>query len=231
MLKKTEESSKIRIGLVTSAKRKCGIASYSAFLTGALKELCQVEEFALPEVVSDSTITSLVRKINRSSTQIVHIQHTPGLFGGDRQSIRYLNNFITLLNSSKKVVITLHEAGRGERIYKRISNVHALIRNARDFYFNTYYSQILNRRLVDILQRVEKIIVHSQYQKDFLVQNGVLCHLIEVIAHGVPPLNGQRGKNGQLKSKYELENKFILSTFGFTKDFKNYESVLHLNNL
>ncbi|MCA9408054.1 MAG: glycosyltransferase [Candidatus Omnitrophica bacterium] len=222
---------KLEIAVIVPWERKCGIATYSDYLMESLaKGDCYTATYPLPTAHFKIAYVNLAQRINRHFYDIVHIQHAPALFGGDRKGVFTLARFLEEL--SAKCVVTLHEVGRGKRLYKKVRNLGDIFINFKDFNFNSWYGPYLNYLFVKSLNKVKAVVVHSDSQKNILIKAGVHDDKVRVIAHGIPKVPEHNYNQAQLKQQYSLQGKFLLSTFGFVKRFKDYPTVIRaLNDL
>ncbi|PWA05051.1 glycosyltransferase [Flavobacterium psychrotolerans] len=198
--------------------RECGIATFSNDIVNAVEnvfgntlpiEVCALQNNAQQvdyndEVTYVLTTTSLddyrlvAEKINdRNDIGLVCVQHEFGLFGGEFGD--YILSFILALN---KPVITVFHSVLPEPEEKRKKVVHAIAD--------------LSNQIV-VLTKISREILVDHYN----------CPIskITVIPHGTHTILWEQKEN--LKTKYNLSDKIVLSTFGLINENKNIETVLY----
>jgi len=204
----------MRIGFIsTYPPIECGIATYSKFLTDALRDLRQdvyvVSHFggSGPQVfpVFDYEDNDLAEKafstMMRFSPDLVHIQHEFGLFG--KHYGLQVVPLITLFKMNRvPVVTTLH---------------------------TVYYEMKEEQNIVlsNILHNSSAVIVHEGYQKDYLLKNFPATNpdLIHVIEHGareVAPVPNAKARIG-----LPTDKKVVLM-IGYFRPSKNFELIVDL---
>jgi len=200
----------MRVNFVSTYKIRCGVATYSEFLTEELKKITKLRILPIKKPAPLSPIYWKWLAMNaRTKTDIIHVQFNYELFG--KSSFwTYFNSLlffytIFFLNTFKKipVILTFHEifpAGR------------KLVRSTDKIY-----------------KRADAFIVHTEEAKKALEARGYKN--IYVVPHGVynkPVFLPQE----ECRKKLGLPNKKILTIFGFVNPFKNYEFAFEvLKNL
>ncbi|MCL4417970.1 MAG: glycosyltransferase family 4 protein [Actinobacteria bacterium] len=195
--------------------RKCGIATYTKDLTEAINHInpcSKAEIIALvkpedkinygPEVkfkINQYEIESFIKAadfINKSSADIVVLEHEFGLYGG--KCGEYI---ITLMKLVKKpIVVTTHT------IPDNASEGYGLV-------------------LKDVIKIAEKVIV-MMAQSMWKLINKYNCpsEKIEIIHHGVPDLPFET--NGKNKKKKGLEDRLILGNINLLSESKGLEYTI-----
>lgn len=197
--------------------RECGIATYTQDLINAIKEkfgnsfsltVCALEnketENIYPEEVKHILHTSdasqyidMAKKINQDENiKLVFIQHEFGLFSGE-----YGNSLLSFLEAINKPIAIAFHTVLPNMDEKREQIVKALSDLA------------------------DTIIVMTNNSKEILKNDyDVLPEKISVIYHGTHLVT--TGDKKEIKAKYNLEGKNILSTFGLLSSGKCIETAL-----
>lgn len=195
--------------------RKCGIATYTKDLTGAINLInpyCKAEIFAMvkpedeidypPEVrfeINQYKIDSYikaVKRINRSSADVVILEHEFGLYGGEFGE--YIIKFLELLK--KPLIITAHT------IPDDASQGYGLI-------------------LKDIIRFAEKVVVMMPSSMGKLIKEyNYPREKIEIIPHGVPDITLE--PNDKYKKIKGLEDRLILGNINLLSEIKGLEYTL-----
>lgn len=204
----------MRIGFIsTFPPIECGIATYTQYLTDALKEK-NTDVYIVSHYGSkgDKVFPSfdyedgdLAEKafstMVRFTPDVVHIQHEFGLFGKN-----YGVNVIPLITNFRlvgiPVITTLHT------LYKDFPEQHKII-------------------LENICFNSAKIIVHEDYQKEVLLRNFAFLsdEKVIIIPHGariVKPI-----KNAKKKLNLPDDKKIVL-LIGYFRPSKNFELIVDI---
>ena len=209
---KNPHKSKI-LFLSTLPPTECGIATFTKDLVAALsKGFSNSLEPVFCELTKNSksknwhyclnpdekeAYRSVAREINKDpAIKLVHIQHEFGLFGGKYGS--YLLGFLDTIN--KPVAITFHSVIPNPGLELK-SFVQVLISYANSIFVMTKKSQ-------DILKEV-----YSVDEK-----------IITYIPHGTHIVN--YAEPIEIKKKFNLEDRTLLSTFGLLGPGKSIETAL-----
>jgi len=189
---------------------ECGIATYTQFLSDAVKEY-RKEVVIISQVgasgekvfpvfsPSDSDISNKMFHIaSKLTPDVIHIQHEFGLYGSER-GIQIIDFILRCKISDVPVVTTLHtinaNAGRGEHII-----------------------------LENIIKNSSAIIVHEEYQKEIIDKEFNLNDKIYVIPHGVRNCNHHSDAKELLNIK---DNKVILLA-GYFRPTKCFDKIVKL---
>ncbi|HQD39673.1 MAG: glycosyltransferase [Firmicutes bacterium] len=196
--------------LSTFPPRQCGIATYCYDLLTHLPSLAKPEILAICEEKEQSTnqfkfsleqqnrtdYLQAAAVVNKSKSQLVHIQHEFGIFGG--QDGRYLLDFLAHLQ--KPAVTTFHTV--------------LATPDPNKF-------KIMQR----IAQSSTKVIVMAERAKEILVETyQINPEKICIFHHGVPapcPLS-----RDELKKRMGLEGREVISTFGLLSRGKGIEYAI-----
>ncbi len=195
--------------------RKCGIATYTKDLTTAINLInpyCKDEIYALvkPEDeidyptevkfgINQYRINSYIKaadRINKSSADIVILEHEFGLYGGEFGE--YIIKLLELLK--KPLIITAHT------IPDDASKGYGLV-------------------LKDVIKFAEKIIVMMPQSLDWLTNKYKYPReKIEIIPHGVPDIPLE--PNDKYKKKKGLEDRLTLGNINLLSEIKGLEYTL-----
>jgi glycosyltransferase involved in cell wall biosynthesis len=193
--------------------RKCGIATFTADLAGALSDLdptldidsiavSDSDEYVYPERVcceiaeGDRLSYGLAADyINRYGYDLLSIQHEYGIFGGEAGS--YLMNLVRQANMP--IVTTLHTVLREPSPEQRLV-------------------------MDELLQFSERVVVMSQKAVGFLKDvHGVPHDKIDLIPHGIPNIPISAGQ--ELRKELNITGPMIL-TFGLLSPDKGIQYVI-----
>ncbi|MBU1998374.1 MAG: glycosyltransferase [Candidatus Omnitrophica bacterium] len=197
-----------------------GIADYSEYLVAELrKNDLEVKILPLGYYISGKAFYEQLAK-EANLCDICHIQFNYLYFNGE---MPYRNMFIYFLRLVKvPVVITCHEV--------RLVDKAVIQAGKRDFrtgiYNNTLgfwraLSYFMHRK---IFAMAHKIIVHTQSQLELARSLVEDKSKIIFLTHGIPviPAADLSYDAGQAKKELGLENKRVLTIFGFVNTRKNY---------
>src|SRR6266478_4403770 len=196
--------------------RKCGIATFTADICGALAtEFPKTQCFAVPgndaeegyeyppEVrfeIQEQDLASYERAadfLNISNTGVVSLQHEFGIFGGPAGS-----HVVPLLRALKMPVVT---------------TLHTIMRQP---------TPDQRRVMQEILALSTRVIVMSQTAREFLQETfDPPLEKIDVIPHGIPEMPFI--DPNFYKDKFGVEGKLVLLTFGLLSPNKGIEHVLN----
>lgn len=198
--------------------RECGIATFTADLTGALDNLLENTIDSRIAAINDDTVSRyhyprevilqldpqsepdyirLAKKINKmTDAKLVNIQHEFGLFGGKYGS--YLFAFLGTLE--KPVVVTFHSI-----LPSPNPELHKTVRM--------------------IAEKTNGLVAMTHRSKEILVQDyGIDEKKISVILHGIHPI--PYSPSSKTKPAFGFSKKTILLTFGLLSRGKGIEYVL-----
>ncbi|MEO8774462.1 MAG: glycosyltransferase [Gelidibacter sp.] len=217
--KKPKESSKFTgsiLMLTTFPPRECGIATYSKDLVDSIHktygnscaiEICALHNHNQPLEPSENYAYSLNTDTDESyqdlssrinSEESIELVMIQHEFGLFNGCA---DSFITFLESLEKPVIVAF---------------HTVIPNP---------DQTMLKHVAEIVSFVECVTVMTKSSKSILIDAyGVMPSKIKVITHGTHLIKHRSQK--KLKSKYGLEGKTVLSTFGLLGPGKSIETTL-----
>lgn len=197
----------------TFTPRKCGIATYTHDLAEALQEQRVVVSIAAldtkslnleyPEIVSIKIEEGLLadyikaaEEINESSSDIIHIQHEFGIFGGEDGE--YILEFAKAL--TKPFIVTFHTIlaapnPNQKRIMQELTRLSRAVIAMKEIGLD---------RLINI---------YAANQRD-----------INIIYHGVPNMNYL--SKSDIRKKLGLEKKFVIMSSNLISRNKGFEYVI-----
>lgn len=197
--------------------RECGIATYSQDLLKAIHErfgnsfslrVCALENKYVKQVypkevkyilhtIDHIRYIEIAEKINEDKNiKLIFIQHEFGLFEGQAGE-----SLLYLLNSLHKPILVAFHTVLPNPDHKRMQMVKAIVTVSKSIVVMTNHS-------LEILQ--------SDYD--------VLPEKVTVIYHGTHLVSGIN--RDEIKKKYDLKTKYILSTFGLLGSGKCIETAL-----
>jgi len=189
---------------------ECGIASYTQYLSDAIKE-CKKEVQVISQVGAsgekvfpvfspgDSDISNkLFHLASKITPDVIHIQHEFGLYGSEH-GIQIIDFILRCKIEDVPVVTTLHtvneNAGRGEHII-----------------------------LENIIKNSSAIIVHEEYQKKIINELFGFNDKIFVIAHGVRNCN----HHPEAKDLLKIKDKKVILLAGYFRPTKCFDKIVRL---
>ena len=215
---KTDNNHNIILFLSTYPPRECGIATFTQDLAQAMNKrfnpvtkskILAINEnetsfYNYPEIVHCQIAgdelkdyAGLAEDINKNDNiKIINIQHEFGIFGGEMGD--YLIPFFQVIE--KPVITTFHSVlPEPQKHIKKLVNFIADHSSA---------IIVMNQRSAEILQ--------EDYQ--------ILKNKIHLIPHGIPDTTFD--SSAELKKKFHLEGKTVLSTFGLLSPGKGIEYAI-----
>ena len=189
---------------------ECGIATYTQYLSDAVKE-CNKEVVVISQVGAsgekvfsvfspgDSDISNKIFHIaSKLTPDVIHIQHEFGLYGSVH-GIQIIDFILRCKIAGVSVVTTLHtvneNAGRGEHII-----------------------------LENIIKNSSAIIVHEEFQKNIIIKKFGFDDKIFVIAHGVRNCN----HHPEAKELLNIKDKKVILLAGYFRPTKRFDKIVKL---
>ena len=198
--------------------RRCGIATFSADLMAAIKAAdphvtCLIAAIDEPETVRPyggevrwrirqgdaSSYRAAAEGINRSSADIVNVQHEFGLYGTWTDGVYedHLRPFLEALR--KPVVVTLHTVPP-----EPTPSMRDAVRSAAEL--------------------SDAIVVMANAAVGLLADRYGIAQVPVVIPHGMPAI--KRNGRGRMKNKLGVPGRTIISTFGLVDPRKGIEYMI-----
>lgn len=217
----------LRISMFTPARAKCGISDYSRFLIAGLKTLPSVTELSTVEA-PDNAVMSGKRAILRyfqeadryrklgsrmntvksgTPADIAHIQHQYFLFGGVAPHKNHIRDFLGSIHIS--AVLTVHEIAHPS--YEGTKTEAAII-------------QSVNRQNF-LHPAISEYIVHTNKDRESLINIGVPPDKIHHLIHGIPTASPMPSSEAA-KRRLELEGKRVITLFGFLSAKKGHKIAI-----
>ena len=230
----------MKLLLVSTYKRICGIADYTENLRLALLEnnIETVDVFSIDvDLLKKSSLKEALHYFSSLYKQCeqydyVHIQHETSFFAYKSTVESSLEVFSTILNNLnnvvnlKKIIVTFHSP---TPITKHIPYIPLSLNpiNLFNKIKRVFESPILKKSLSIISQKDSKIliIVHNEFTKTEYSNNAQIDESrIKVINLGISKKNKQNNFNNDLKNKLKkfTENSKILTIQGFINGFKGH---------
>ena len=197
-----------RISFVAPDTLKCGISSYSNYLRSELEKITNVIFVPIKNPAPWNPVYWLALAVKSYfSSNTIHIQFNYELFGHNsgvmvciNSSIYFYTLYFLRFCKYKPIAITFHEAFTTERKMVRITDI--------------------------IYRKADLIIVHTKEAKNNFTRRGYKN--ITIIAHGV--LTPEIIDSYKAKKILKLDNRIVISVFGYIQAFKNYELVFDILN-
>ncbi len=202
--------------ITTYPPKECGIATYTQDLIFAIKNKFQ-NSFNISICALESNGIELPY-----SDDVKYILHTD-----NQASYLKLANDINQ-NDQLKMVLIQHEFGLYENNESHLLELLNTIKVPKILGFHTVLpkpDELFKQNVQKLTAAADSLIVMTKASSKILVSDyGILQEKITVIPHGthlVPHAN-----KAKLKVKYKVENKKVLSTFGFLGAGKSIETTL-----
>ncbi len=213
-LSKVDDTGSPGLTMVTTWNMKCGIATYTRFLTSHLKKdiRIRISPITSPPPNNPLYFASLAIKACKNS-DIVHVQLEPNIFGQFKLFgfsifplcyVFFL--FLFLFGANKKIVVTLHT--NPGSIGGRTS---------------TYVGKFISRL---IYSRSDAVIVHTQNSREILLRLARNAK-VEIIPHGSYENPAILDKETSKKS-LGLSGKKVVTIFGFVYRYKRHDILVDL---
>ena len=206
--------------MVTSVGPNCGIAAYTRELVGALSQLVQVN--VLPIEIGKQPVEHYVQQAETlNDADVIHVQHEHSFWGGILPGHSAFWEFRYLLK--KPLVITAHTT-------TSLSAMLRLKQERRPHIKLAKYYLTLKKRYRDSIEIAPfvtgRCIVHTEEGRRDLIERGANPEYVHTIPAGVPdPLPAPSG-GASFRQRFNLEDRPVITLFGYTSPNKGYELVL-----
>lgn len=181
----------MKIAMIAPGKEQCGIADYTTYLLAALRHWVEVS------IVTDAA--GFAPKMN--AVDLVHIQHQYFLFGGVAP---WKSRFGQLADRLRvPAVMTVHEfvEPKGSPAFRLAIQV--------------------TNRLHFHHPAVRRLIVHTETDRQRMIESGLEAERIVVVRHGVPPAPPLPPRE-EARQSLGVEGRFVVTLFGFLSRRKGH---------
>lgn len=210
----------MRIVMVASVAKRCGVAEYTRDLVMALRKHVEVSVLPNPDLLNRQESARTLAGIHKTA-DLVHIQYHPDHFGSWRypRRAKAFASFVSRLRVP--VVMTIHDIYAPPKS-GRVTSPRSLVRFLIHALVNTPAGRKLRAGFLDLAQHV---IVHSETMKKSAEEYGVPTHRISLLYPGVPELFGTATIS--IRDKLRIEKDVgIVTVFGFVRENKGIECVI-----
>ncbi|MFA6216191.1 MAG: glycosyltransferase [Candidatus Omnitrophota bacterium] len=203
-----------------------GIADYSQHLVTSLKRCgVSIKIAKLGFYIDDKSYYQALAK-SIEGVDVCHVQFNYVYFNGE---LPYRNRFLYFLENVKvPVIMTAHEVRPSYKPGQGGFNgdVKKFIFNHTLLFWNTW-SHLYHKV---VYSRVNKIIVHTRCQQIMVNPFVDSREKIVLIPHGIPEFSRFESlmAKAQAKKKLGLEDKAVVTIFGFINKKKGYELILDI---
>lgn len=207
----------MKVAMLASTGSACGIAAYTRDLMAGLEGLVEVELESI-EVGKQSEEHYRAQADRLNSADVIHIQHEHSFWGGilPNQSAFWVLRYLI----KKPLVITAHTTYSLAELLRVRDERRPIHRIAKE---------VLIRRSgyrdsVDIAPFVtSRCIVHTEAARQALIERGAKPQYVHTIPAGVPEPIPAPTAGTAFRRQFGLENRRIVSLFGFIAPNKGYE--------
>jgi len=185
----------MRIAMIAPAREQCGVADYTRYLLAELRQRVEI-----PFVVEAAKFAPEMNAVD-----LAHIQHQYFLFGGVAP---WKSRFKRLADRLRvPAVMTVHEfvSPRGNPA------VRGAIRLANRLHFRH--------------PAVRRLLVHTEADRERMIQAGLPAEHLVVVRHGVPPAPKLPPRE-EARQTLGAENRFVVTLFGFLSRKKGHKLAL-----
>lgn len=215
--KTTDKNGKPEILFITSyPPRECGIATFSQDMISALNN-----KF-------NKNFKSSICAVENGEEAFVYDSKVKYIFKANLTASYAKLARIINIDTNIDLVVIQHEFGFFDKHKIEFSEMMAAITKPKIIVFHTVLPKpnaILLKHVAELSAMVKSIIVMTNAAADLLMKDyGIAKNKIAVIPHGTH-LVAHLDKD-ILKSKFNLDNKLVLSTFGLLSSGKNIETTL-----
>ena len=212
----------MKVMMVSSMEKKCGVAEYTSALKEALDGQATVKIAPIPPMKNRRDLKQIAAQINEAD--VAHIQYHPDFFGLWRNPWMIHQFYFLLKLIQIPSIITVHDLTHclvpkkvnGIKLRELIYNI-GVVR----FINGTSYGQFLLGRF---LNSADHLIVHTTASKLFLESLGISALKVSVLYPGIPDI--VLPNHDGLPEQFEWRDRRIMTIFGFITPSKGYEIVL-----
>jgi glycosyltransferase involved in cell wall biosynthesis len=213
----------MKVAMLTTTGKRCGIAAYSSGLVKALREFVKVEVEPIEEGKQTAEYhRAQTDRLNRAD--VVHVQHEYSFWGS---FLPKDSSFWILRDMIKKpLVITAHMTLSFAEMLK--------VKECRNPLYRIYLESLLLRpgvrKSVEIAPFVtaNECIVHTDAGRRILIGRGADPKRIHMVPAGVSEPFPLSAGGASIRERFGLSGKRILTIFGFISPNKGYELTLQI---
>lgn len=209
----------------TSWETRCGIATYTASLVAALRELgVEIDVVPVPYLDRDpGRFSETVARLNHAD--LVHLQHEYTFFGGIVPRASSLPRYLGALRVPH--VVTAHTVFTAAELLRLPQEERPRQRLAKQLLaaLPSYRASVERQPF----QGARAVIVHTAEARERLIARGIQAKRIHVLPAGLPEPSLEGGQPEQveaMRQRYRLAGSRVLTIFGFVTPDKGYEVAL-----
>ncbi len=214
----------MKVAIVASTGNYCGIAAYTRALMEGMRHIPNLDTVLVP-VREGKQPPEFYRTqadiLNAPDIDLVHIQHEYSFWGGILPRTSAYWEFRYLIQ--KPVVLTAHTTYSAFEMLRYASEKRPVKKLMKALLLR-------NERWLDSIETAPFVtavtIVHTAAARKTLLQRGVKPACVHVIPAGIPPPLTLNGAGDDFRKKWGLENKTLITLFGYITGNKGYELVL-----
>jgi glycosyltransferase involved in cell wall biosynthesis len=223
----------MKVAMVTTTGERCGIAAYTRALIDGLESLPETEVEVVPITEGRQATAHYVaqaERLNAPDISVVHIQHEHSFWGGvlprrpfplradtGYWELRYL--------IQKPIVVTAHTTYSLAELLRLETETRLPKRLIKQFLVNN----VAYRESVDIAPFITAMtIVHTAAARNALIERGARPEYVTIVPTGIPAAASAPMHGEAFRAQHGLQNKRVLTIFGYIAPNKGYELTLEL---
>ncbi|HEV2471467.1 MAG TPA: glycosyltransferase, partial [Chthonomonadales bacterium] len=216
----------LKIAMITSVGDRCGIAAYTRELITALRALPDTEVEVVPVKEGKQPREHYVDQadmLNAPDVDVVHIQHEHSFWGGvlPRTSAFWEMRYLI----QKPVVLTAHTT-------YSLAELLRLSTERRPHKWLVKKLLTLNRAYRESVDTAPfataMTIVHTAAARKSLIERGINDKFVTIVPTGIPEPHAAPTGGASFKKKWGLQNKRVVTLFGYIDRNKGYELTLQV---
>ncbi|MBM3494020.1 MAG: glycosyltransferase, partial [Armatimonadetes bacterium] len=192
---------RLRVAMVSSLAERCGVADYTRYLVAELDQRLEIAWLTDPDGFAPAM----------NEADIVHVQHQYFLFGGVAPWKSTFRRFADRVTAP--LVMTVHEFVAPQGSPPRRLAVAA------------------SNRLHFLHPAIRAYIVHTNVDRQKLIEAGVPAQRVHVVRHGVPPAP-MLPNRVSARAALGFSQHFVMTIFGFLSQRKGHslavDALAHL---
>jgi len=214
----------MQVKLIAPWQDRCGVTGYALALKKELDTLLDVQMVRVPKTRSLKGILALCDQINKGD--IAHIQYAQDFYGSWRYQGILCNFTFFLKHIRIPIVITAHELTHGLP-FLGVNKI-----SLKRIFYNTLlvpivnwtpYGRFLRGRFLDI---ANCIIVHNSADKLLLESLNIDAQKVSLLYPGVADI--ETPNNAFTREELGLKDRRLITTFGFIRPHKGYETIIEV---